>query len=83
MSFQQGSAMISILEKSLWLLNEQIESMILFEYLLSFCVGTHFTVNKWRRTCIPEEKSVIFTKAEIRERPREDDCGKWNRRMQI
>lgn len=56
--------MISILKKPLWLLNKEwIEGMILLDYPLSLFLGTHFTVYKWRRVCIPEKKSVIFTKA--------------------
>ena len=76
--------MISILKKSLYLLNKEwFEGMILLEYLLSVFVGTHFTVYKWRRVCIPETKSVIFIKVETREISREVECRKWDRRMQI
>lgn len=55
--------------------------MILVEYAMSLLTDPHFTVNKWR-ACIPEKKSVIFTRAEIRERDREVGCGEQGGRMQ-
>ena len=56
--------------------------MILLEYTVSLLVDPHFTVSKWR-ACIPEKNSVIFTRAEIRERYREVGCGEQGERMRI
>lgn len=44
--------------------------MTLLEYPMSLPVDSHFIANKWK-ACIPEKKSVIFTRAETRERCRE------------